>query len=494
MDRKVCYIKPVQTGELDEFFIQVYTNPQGTNEIFLRTLHHWLPAMAPHLAAQKSSASVSDIELLSGLKRELKAFSDSNKSSSSSSLVLVETAGGVLSPGPSKTLQADIYRPLRLPVILVGDARLGGITSTISAYESLKSRGYTVYAIAIVARPESDKYGNVPYLQEHFSKVYTGLDGDSSNAKWSIGVKPEVFSFTPLPEGLLHNWFQQNSTEFKRLCEYITERGVQEIDQMHTMYIEGQKKVWWPFTQHGIIGEKDTTFIESAHGEHFRTIKFKKRQANDNTDNGNQIDYEIIDMMDACASWWTQGVGHGNPYMSLALAQAAGRYGHVMFPSNLHPPAVQLTRYLLERGPGVGWADRVFFSDDGSTGMEIAIKMALRLNKARNGPSKDDENLVVLSQNDCYHGDTLGTMDTSNPSVFNQDQHPWYRPKGLSLEVPFVAYRKGILSIDTSRLTLSNIELFEKENTWKNIDQIYDIDARLESDSHISTQYREYIR
>ena len=48
--------------------------------------------------------------------------------------------------------------------------------------------------------------------------------------------------------------------------------------------------------------------------------------------------------------------------MSLALAEAAGRYGHVMFPSNLHPPAVQLAQYLLEKGPGVGWANRVFYS------------------------------------------------------------------------------------------------------------------------------------
>ena len=57
-----------------------------------------------------------------------------------------------------------------------------------------------------------------------------------------------------------------------------------------------------------------------------------------------------------------QGVGHGNPSMSMALAEAAGRYGHVMFPSNLHPPAVQLAQYLLEKGPGRDWADRVFYS------------------------------------------------------------------------------------------------------------------------------------
>jgi adenosylmethionine-8-amino-7-oxononanoate aminotransferase len=57
-----------------------------------------------------------------------------------------------------------------------------------------------------------------------------------------------------------------------------------------------------------------------------------------------------------------KGVGHGNPSMSMAIAEAAGRYGHVMFPSNLHPPAVQLAQYLLEKGPGKGWANRVFYS------------------------------------------------------------------------------------------------------------------------------------
>ena len=53
--------------------------------------------------------------------------------------------------------------------------------------------------------------------------------------------------------------------------------------------------------------------------------------------------------------------------MSMALAEAAGRYGHVMFPSNLHPPAVQLAQYLLEKGPGLGWANRVFYSGIGKS-------------------------------------------------------------------------------------------------------------------------------
>ncbi len=64
--------------------------------------------------------------------------------------------------------------------------------------------------------------------------------------------------------------------------------------------------------------------------------------------------------------------------MSIAIGEAAGRYGHVIFPRNLHPPVVQLSRYLVEKGPGTGWAERVFYSDNGSTAMEIAMKMAFR--------------------------------------------------------------------------------------------------------------------
>ena len=64
----------------------------------------------------------------------------------------VETAGGVLSPSPSGSTQADLYRPFRLPVLLVGDRRLGGIGTSISAFESLHIRGYDVDAIVLFRR------------------------------------------------------------------------------------------------------------------------------------------------------------------------------------------------------------------------------------------------------------------------------------------------------------------------------------------------------
>jgi len=73
------------------------------------------------------------------------------------SIAIVETAGGVLSPAPSGSTQADVYRPLRLPTFLVGDHRLGGIGSTISAWESLHIRGYNVQSVGLFAE---DRYEN----------------------------------------------------------------------------------------------------------------------------------------------------------------------------------------------------------------------------------------------------------------------------------------------------------------------------------------------
>lgn len=84
-------------------------------------------------------------------------------------IAIVETAGGVLSPGPSGTPQADIFRPLRLPTILVGDNKLGGIASTISAAESLIMRGYDIDAV--VCFDDKGKYENATYLKTYFEKM-----------------------------------------------------------------------------------------------------------------------------------------------------------------------------------------------------------------------------------------------------------------------------------------------------------------------------------
>ena len=121
-----CYLKPVQTGDMDEYFVQLYTNPRGTSDITLRTIYHWSTAKSPHIAASLNEhiPPPSDNEILKSIRREMRFFYENP--TVKQKLLVLETAGGVLSPSPSKTLQADVYRPLRLPVVLIGDGKLGG--------------------------------------------------------------------------------------------------------------------------------------------------------------------------------------------------------------------------------------------------------------------------------------------------------------------------------------------------------------------------------
>lgn len=103
----------------------------------------------------------------------------------------------------------------------------------------------------------------------------------------------------------------------------------------------------------------------------------------------------------------SQSHGHAAEPLTLAAAQAAGRYGHVLFPSGTHAPALELAE-KLKTTVGKGWADRVFFSDNGSTGIEVALKMALRATGRRYGWDGDVGGEVgVIGLRGGYHGDTV---------------------------------------------------------------------------------------
>jgi dethiobiotin synthetase/adenosylmethionine--8-amino-7-oxononanoate aminotransferase len=146
--------------------------------------------------------------------------------------------------------------------------------------------------------------------------------------------------------------------------------------------------------------------------------------------------------------------------MTVAIrSHAAARWGHVMYPEAAHAPALELADRLLQ-GPGRGWAQRVFYSDDGSTAVEIGLKMALRsysVKKVRcycdpasmqpspvpplhaQGLLPHPPPLRVLALNGSYHGDTLGAANAQAPSVFTgPTQAPWYTPRGVFLDPPTV--------------------------------------------------------
>jgi dethiobiotin synthetase/adenosylmethionine--8-amino-7-oxononanoate aminotransferase len=107
----------------------------GASDLSSTTLYKWKDAVSPHVAANLDTcqSAPTDNELIEKLLMKINAFICENRSELGNSdesmkaniFTVLETAGGVLSPSPSRTLQADLYRILRLPIILVGDGRLG---------------------------------------------------------------------------------------------------------------------------------------------------------------------------------------------------------------------------------------------------------------------------------------------------------------------------------------------------------------------------------
>jgi adenosylmethionine-8-amino-7-oxononanoate aminotransferase len=116
--------------------------------------------------------------------------------------------------------------------------------------------------------------------------------------------------------------------------------------------------------------------------------------------------------IDAVSSWWTNIHGHSHPYIAEKIAAQAKRLEHVIFAGFTHEPAERLAEKLIDRIP---YHSKVFYSDNGSTAVEVAIKMALQYWK-----NKGEERLKLVAFRDAYHGDTFGAMSVSARGVFTQ--------------------------------------------------------------------------
>ena len=115
--------------------------------------------------------------------------------------------------------------------------------------------------------------------------------------------------------------------------------------------------------------------------------------------------------IDAISSWWVNIHGHGNPYIAQKIYDQARCLEHVIFTGFTHEPAVSLAERLLPLLPGD--FSRVFYSDNGSTAVEVAIKMAIQY-----WSNQDSVRTKILAFRHSYHGDTFGAMSISERSVF----------------------------------------------------------------------------
>ncbi|MFN4358670.1 adenosylmethionine--8-amino-7-oxononanoate transaminase [Sphingopyxis alaskensis] len=154
--------------------------------------------------------------------------------------------------------------------------------------------------------------------------------------------------------------------------------------------------VWHPFTQHG-LGEP-IPLISHASGARLHDAA------------GNS-------WIDAISSWWITTHGHAHPRIMAAIRAQTEKLDQIIFAGWTHEPAETLAAALMRITPDP--LTRVFFSDSGSTSVEVALKMALgywfNIGEARS-------RILVLEHS--YHGDTIGTMSVGERGVYNRAWQP----------------------------------------------------------------------
>ncbi|EPQ52718.1 PLP-dependent transferase [Gloeophyllum trabeum ATCC 11539] len=481
---RVFYLKPVSTGPMQDADDEHVKRYIGANKDRLHAacLYRFSEPLSPHLAVQlEADKEQTEIPVPSDETFGSAVASHIRQNASgapSYSHMYVETAGGIHSPSLSGTTQADAYRPLFLPTILIGDSRLGGISSTISAYESLMLRGYIVDCILLF---KDEYYRNGEYLAPYFAEKQINVATfdpppprhSDPSANFDLTERYYQSLVPPTQEGSIFNVLSH--------LDACHSRRLEELESMPRRTLD---TIWWPFVQHGHVkGEQDVNVIDSAFGDFFSVY---------NGHRSKRTKKSLLEpQFDGSASWWTQALGHANPALTTAAARAAGRYGHVMFPQATHLPALNLAERLVKDGPGKDWASRAFFSDDGSTGMEIALKMALRAYAIKQSPPLDMANrkeLGVLGLKGSYHGDTIGAMDACEEGVYTCE---WHNAKGYWFDPPYVGIRKGKVHITVPESIALQSEGSVNGDALQSLSQVYDVKQRL--DTPLASVYRTFV-
>lgn len=377
---------------------------------------------------------------------------------------------------------------------MIGDSRLGGISSTISSYESLLLRGYIIDAILLF---KDDYYRNYEYLTPYFAE--RGVHVSAFDPPPPLESDPSRnFEVTDQYYGCLVPSDQQGGLfDIQRHLDDCHTRRIGELESMPQRTLD---TVWWPFVQHGLVkGPTEVNVIDSASHDFFSIYNGHKSSAPSSTSTTPDAEKEISSSLiepqyDGSSSWWTQALGHAHPSLTLAAARASGRYGHVMFPQATHLPALQLSEFLVKEGPGKGWASRAFISDNGSTGMEVALKMALRAYTVRHGRQCEEDghtkkNLGIVGLKGSYHGDTIGAMDACEEGVYTCE---WHQAKGYWFDPPSISIRNGEPTVTLPSAISTHGKLPSDHIAVESVAYAYDVPRRLHSP--LAEVYRDYIQ
>lgn len=152
--------------------------------------------------------------------------------------------------------------------------------------------------------------------------------------------------------------------------------------------------VWHPFTPHSVYRDEDPLMVVAAEGHEL-------------------IDADGRRLLDGVSSLWCTIFGHQVPEIDRAVSDQLTRFAHATFLGNASEPGVVLAKRLADLAPG--HLNRVFYSDDGSTAVEVAVKMALQFWEQSGVANRTR----FIAFSDAYHGDTAGAVSIGGIDLFH---------------------------------------------------------------------------
>lgn len=158
-----------------------------------------------------------------------------------------------------------------------------------------------------------------------------------------------------------------------------------------------RKNIWHPFTP--LQGMPEPYLVTGGKGIYLHTSDGRK-------------------IIDAVSSWWVNLHGHSNAQIAKAIAEQATALEHVIFAGFTHQPAITLSQNLLSILPAE--QRKVFFSDNGSTAVEVALKMAIQY-----WHNRGITRTKIIAIDGAYHGDTFGSMSVAERGLFTKPFFPY---------------------------------------------------------------------
>lgn len=305
--------------------------------------------------------------------------------------LIVEGAGGALVPIAPGQDMADLMIHLGLPVVIAALSGLGTLNHTLLTVEALRNRGITVAGVALLGPPDTENKHDIevlgrvrvilelpqlePLTPESLQEAATFLAGPLAAALRAGAPLAADSPADALPtEGLPDGAFLADAP--------LTAEAITALDARH---------VWHPFTQAATA--PPAIAITRGRGEMLFAA------------DGRQY-------VDLVSSWWVNPHGHAHPRVAQAVAAQAHTLEQVLFAEFTHQPAALLAKKLCDALPD--GLDRVFYTDNGSTAVEVALKMAHQYWRNQGQPARTR----FAAFKGGYHGDTVGAMSVGMSSGF----------------------------------------------------------------------------